>query len=60
MTPTELLKAIVDALPSRIYDSRVYVNMYPEGEEDPINFEIISVSDEGSNDGLFITIKKVE
>ena len=60
MSPTELLKAIIDALPSRLYDSQVYINMYPEDESDPINFEIVSISDEGSNDGLFITIKQLE
>ena len=58
MDAREFFEAIIKNMPSRGLD---YVDIYvsEETEEDPICYEITSISNEGSNDSLTITIKKV-
>ena len=45
-------------MPSRGFDY-VEVYVHEETEEDPVCYEITDISNDGSNDGLYITIKKV-
>lgn len=52
----DFLKAVIDAKPSRD-DTRIYIYEYKDDYE--VNcYEITSISDEGSNDGIFINVKK--
>lgn len=61
MDAREFLGTIIKNMPSRGLDNvDIYIN---EETEDPIYpncYEIINISNDGSNDGLFITIKKVK
>ena len=58
MDAREFLEAIIKNMPSRGLDN-VVVYVYEETEEDPICYEITDISNDGSNDGLYITIKKI-
>lgn len=58
MDAREFLETIIKNMPSRGLDY-VEVYVHEETEEDPICYEITDISNDGSNDGLFITIKKV-
>ena len=58
MDARELLKEIIENMPSRGLDN-VDVYIEEETEEDPICYKITNISNDGTNDGLFITIKKV-
>jgi len=57
MDAREFLEAIIKNMPSRGLDN-VDVYIDEETEEDPICYEIVSISNNGSNDALYITIKK--
>lgn len=54
----DFLKAVIDAKPSRD-DTRIYIHEYKDDYEVDC-YEIISISDEGSNDSIFINIKKID
>lgn len=58
MDAREFFEAIIKNMPSRGLD---YVDVYvhEETEEDPICYEITDISNNGFNDALYITIKKV-
>jgi hypothetical protein len=58
MDAREFFEAIIKNMPSRGLDY-VEVYIHEETEEDPICYEITDISNDGSNDGLYITIKKV-
>ncbi len=58
MDAREFFEAIIKNMPSRGLDY-VEVYVHEETEEDPICYEITDISNDGSNDGLYITIKKV-
>ena len=58
MDARDFFEAIIKNMPSRGFDY-VEVYVHEETEEDPICYEIIDISNDGSNDGLYITIKKV-
>ena len=54
----DFLKAVIDAKPSRD-DTHIYIHEYKDDYE--VNcYEIIDISDEGSNDSIVINIKKVD
>ena len=58
MDAREFFEAIIKNMPSRRLDNvEIYVD--EETEEDPICYEITDISNNGSNDSLTITIKKV-
>ena len=54
----DFLKAVIDAKPSRD-DTRIYIHEYKDDYEVDC-YEITSISNEGSNDGIFINIKKID
>ena len=54
----DFLKAIIDEMPSRD-DTRIYIHEHKEDDEVDC-YEIISISNEGSNDSISINIKKVD
>lgn len=58
MDARDFFEAIIKNMPSRGLDN-VEVYVEEETEEDPICYEITDISNDGSNDGLYITIKKV-
>lgn len=58
MDAREFFEAIIKNMPSRGLDY-VEVYIHEETEEDPICYEITDISNDGSNDGLYITIKRV-
>lgn len=61
MDARELLKEIIENMPSRGLDN-VDIYIIEETKEDPIypiEYEITNISNDGTNDGLFITIKKI-
>lgn len=61
MDAREFLEQIIKNIPSRGLDN-VDIYIGEETEENPIYpicYEIINISNGGSNDGLFITIKKI-
>lgn len=58
MDARDFFEAIIKNMPSRGLDY-VEVYIHEETEEDPICYEVTDISNDGSNDGLYITIKKV-
>ena len=58
MDAREFFETIIKNMPSRGLDN-VEVYVYEETEEDPICYKITDISNNGSNDGLYITIKKI-
>lgn len=58
MDAREFFEAIIKNMPSRGLDD-VEVYIQEETEEDPICYEITNISNDGSNDGLYITIQKI-
>ena len=58
MDARDFFEAIIKNMPSRGLDN-VEVYVHEETEEDPICYEIADISNDGSNDGLYITIKRV-
>lgn len=54
----DFLKAIIDEMPSRD-DTRIYIHEYKDDYEVDC-YEITRISNEGSNDSIFINIKKVD
>lgn len=58
MDAREFFEAIIKNMPSRGLDY-VEVYVHEKTEEDPICYDITDISNDGSNDGLYITIKRV-
>ncbi len=58
MDARDFFEAIIKNMPSRGLDY-VEVYVHEETEEDPICYDITNISNDGSNDGLYITIKRV-
>lgn len=59
MTARDFLLNIVQELPSRGVDNTdIYISCL-NGEEDPDSYKIVEISNDGSNDGIFIYIKKI-
>ena len=54
----DFLKAVIDAKPSRD-DTSVYIHEYKDDFEVDC-YEITDISDEGSNDGIYINIRKID
>ena len=58
MTVRDLVQQIILNAPDM--DATVYVNLYKdENDIEPNDYEIISISDELSSDGLFIRINQI-
>lgn len=56
MTARELLLNIIQGLPGRGVDN---VNLYLHSLDDNKSYEVIEISNNGSNDGIFMEIKKI-
>ena len=57
MTVGDLLTKIIENCPSRGLDETVYIQEVLSDEISVNDYDIVSISDQGSNDALFITIK---
>ena len=53
------LQKIVAEMPPRVYDSSIYVSEIVDEETENVkSYEIVNISNEGSNDSLCIYIKR--
>lgn len=52
------LKKVVEQMPSNVFDSFVFIDEIDEKTGECINYKIVGISNEGSNDALYIHIAK--